>query len=102
MMFPKDNAWRCQEYLDWVKKQPSCISGIAPAGDAHHVKGHGMGGSVKSADWAAIPLTREEHAVLHGYGWQSWEGIHGSQLEHVSRTLGKAIQDGILSIKGEK
>ena len=92
----KYKAWRSETYLAWVKQQPSVISGIEPAGDSHHVKGHGMGGSVKAPDWASIPLTREEHSVLHAYGWQSWEGIHGNQLEHVARTLGKAIQEGII------
>jgi len=97
----KQNAWRCQKYLDWVKTQPSCVSGIEPCGDAHHMKGHGMGGSVKAPDWASIPLTREEHAAIH-LGWQTWEGVHGSQWEHVAKTLGRAIQEGIITIKGMK
>ncbi len=94
----KQKAWRCRKYLDWVKEQPSCVSGL-PADDAHHIKGHGLGGTVKAPDWAAIPLTREEHTNYHFIGLSRWEEKHGSQLEHVAKTLGKAIQAGVISIK---
>ena len=88
-------TWRCQSYLDWVKTLPSCISGW-PSDDAHHLKGHGMGGTIKAPDWATIPLTRDEHRRFHDIGWRTWELQHGSQLEHVARTLSKAIQAGKL------
>ena len=97
-MLTKHKAWRSETYLAWVKQQPSVISGIEPAGDSHHVKGHGMGGSVKAADWATIPPTRGEHSWFHSPagGWQTWEALHGNQLEHIARTLGKAIHEGII------
>ena len=95
MSFPKENAWRCNAYLDWVKSIPSCISG-RPADDAHHIKGHGMGGTTKAPDWATIPLTRDEHQRFHDIGWESWEREYGSQLEHVAKTLGFAIKNGKL------
>lgn len=88
-------TWRCQEYLDWVKTLPSCISG-RPADDAHHIKGHGMGGTVKAPDWAVIPLTREEHSLFHRVGWMTWEIENGNQLELVAKTLGKAMENGKL------
>lgn len=94
----KRKAWRSQKYLDWVKTQPSCISGL-PADDAHHIKSHGMGGTVKAPDWAVIPLTREEHTRFHSMGVVKWEAVFDSQLEYVARTLGKAIEQGIIKIK---
>lgn len=99
----KHKTWRSDKYLEWVKSQPSCISGL-PADDFHHIKGHGMGGSVKAPDWATIPLTREEHSWFHSPagGCITWEKTHGNQLDHVARTLGRALEEGILSIKGEK
>jgi hypothetical protein len=91
----KKKRWESMKYLAYVRTLPSCISeqiGTEP----HHIKGHGFGGSVKAADWAVIPLTRMEHTDLHSRGWQSWEERHGSQLEYVARTLGRAIEEGIL------
>lgn len=94
----KYKTWRSDKYLEWIKTQPSCISGIEPAGDSHHVKGHGMGGSVKAPDYMAIPLTRGEHNNFHSMGWKSWEELHGNQLEHVARTLGMAIENGVFHL----
>ena len=71
-----------------------------PADDAHHTKGHGMGGTVPAPDWAAIPLTRGEHSLLHFVGHNRWEQANGNQLEHVARTLGRAIEEGVITIKG--
>ena len=90
MDLQKKPKWRNKNYTDWVKSQPSCISG-RPADDPHHIKGHGFGGSVKAPDWATIPLTRDEHDLLHNVGWRRWEEVNGSQLEHVARTLGEAV-----------
>ena len=95
MNLTKNKAWRSETYLTWVKQQPSCISGL-PADDPHHIKGHGFGGTVKAPDWATIPLTRVEHTMLHDVGLRTWEDQFGSQLEYVARTLGKAIQEGII------
>lgn len=95
MDLTKRVVWRSRSYLDWVRTLPCVISG-AQGVDPHHVKGHGMGGSVTAPDYMTIPLTREEHTKFHTIGWRSWEKLHGSQLEYVVRTLGKAIEDGIL------
>ena len=93
----KQKAWRSDAYLAWVKQQPSCISG-RPSDDAHHIKLHGFGGTVKAPDWATIPLTRLEHTHWHSVGWVHFEECYGSQLEHVALTLGRAIQEGIIKI----
>lgn len=95
----KQKTWRNEKYLAWVRTQPSCISGM-PADDAHHIKGHGMGGTVKAPDWAVIPLTRGEHTNFHFHTVMDWETINGPQFEHVARTLGRAIELGVLTIKG--
>lgn len=95
----KKQPWRCQAYLDWVKIQPSCISG-APADDAHHMKGHGMGGTVTAPDWAVIPLTRAEHTEFHNVGWKTWEKMYDSQWKLIARTLGRALDQGIIKFNG--
>lgn len=85
IMFPKENAWRSNSYIKWLKLQPSIISGL-PADDPHHIKGHGFGGSVKAPDWAVLPLTRDEHTELHGpQGIEAWEERHGSQVDLLMR-----------------
>ena len=95
MSFQKNKPWRSETYLTWVKQQPSCISGL-PSDDPHHIKGHGMGGTVKPPDWATMPLTRQEHAMFHAVPWTEWEMKHGNQWEHIARTLGRAIHEGII------
>jgi len=42
----KENLVRAKWYTDWVKKQPSAISGL-PADDPHHLIGHMTGGTDK-------------------------------------------------------
>ena len=83
MMFPKENAWRCKRYTDWVKTRPSIVS-QRPAHDPHHIKGYGFGGSVKAPDWAVIPLTRDEHDALHE-DIEAVEETFGTQLELLMR-----------------
>lgn len=84
MNLQKENAWRCKKYTDWVKTQPSVVSG-EQAQDPHHLKGHGFSGSVKAPDWAVIPLTSEEHSELHHIGFKAWEEVNGSQLDLLMR-----------------
>lgn len=71
-MFNKQNNWRNKKYTDWVKQQPSVISGL-PADDPHHLMGNGLTGGTKAPDWAVIPLTRAEHTRLHNIGYKKWE-----------------------------
>jgi len=84
MMFPKENAWRSKKYREWVKQQPSIVSGQYGV-DPHHVIGYGFGSmGSKAPDWAVIPLTRQEHNELHGDRYK-WEERHGTQLELLMR-----------------
>ncbi len=92
LKFPKANHCRSRKYLDWVKQQPSVVSGL-PADDPNHMKGHGMGGSVKPSDLFTFPLTRPEHIEFHNIGWKSWEEKYGNQWEHIARTLAKYIEE---------
>lgn len=88
--------YRNDRYTDWVKSQPSVISG-QPADDPHHLIGHGQGGmGTKSSDLYTIPLTRIEHNELHNIGWKEWESRYGSQWRFVAETLAKAITEGVL------
>lgn len=82
-MIKKQNNWRNKKYTDWVKQQPSVVSGL-PADDPHHIMGHGLTGGTKSPDWAVIPLTRAEHTNLHN-GVRDWEDANGSQLDYLFR-----------------
>lgn len=77
----KDIRWRSKKYIDWVKSQPSIISGNIGC-DPHHIKGHYLTGGVTAPDWAVIPLTRIEHTDLHNIGYKAWEEKHGiSQVD---------------------
>lgn len=86
---------RSQKYLRWVETQPSVISG-RPADDAHHIKGHGYGGTTKPSDYFTIPLTHDEHTHFHNIGWQSWEEKYGSQWKFIAQTLERAVREGVL------
>lgn len=96
MMFPKQRPFRSRRYLDWVKSQPSVISGL-PADDPHHIKVKGYGGT-KTSDLWAIPLTRAEHDELHR-GVEAWEEKHGSQWKFAAETIERAVSAGVLRIR---
>ncbi len=49
---------RSDRYLAFIRKQASAVSGLGPC-DPCHTGPHG--GSQKSSDLSAIPLTRREH-----------------------------------------
>lgn len=92
----KVTAWRSKKYRDWVKTLPSVIS-RKPAGDAHHIKAPGFGGTAKCCDAFVIPLTREEHMEFHQIGRESWERKYGvDQKTAVLRTLEIAFSEGKL------
>jgi len=98
MSLQKDNAWRNEKYLAWVRRQPSVL-GQAGECDPHHLKGHGFGGTVKAPDWAVIPLTRDEHAELHHMGYKAWEDCYGSQADYLLKFMALNFQEiqGFLS-----
>lgn len=89
-MFPKHKRYANRKYLDWVKTLP-CVVCAAPADDAHHIKGAGLGGMArKPPDWAVMPVTRGCHQLIH-------RGAHQDrQWGWVYYTLARARADGIL------
>lgn len=93
MMFPKANHWRSKAYINWVKTLPCCMCGIEPCGDPHHLKGVGnlSGAGMTAPDWAVMPLCRADHARMHASP-ELWK----DQWEYVAKTLGRAIDEGIL------
>lgn len=93
MNLQKENAWRSQTYLDWVKLQPCGICSAVPAGDAHHLRGLGKlgGAKLKAPDQFAMPLCRSCHMEMHRN-----PSLWDQQWEMIARTLGLAIQEGIL------
>lgn len=97
MILAKSTANRCDEYLAWIRSQPSVESGRMGC-VSHHMIGHGRCGTAKTSDFLAIPLTDDEHRRLHDHGWKAWEERNGSQLEHAARMLDRAISQGILTI----
>ena len=116
MPFYKENAWRNDYYLEWVRLLESSLSGKRTETwlhaqnkcDAHHVKGHGFSGTVKAPDYLSFPLTREEHTgekdAFHNCdSYQEWEKIHGvNQLRLCFDTMCKAIDAGVLVVDQER
>ena len=97
MLVLDDSRSKDRKYLDWVKRQPSVISGL-PADDPHHVVGHGFGGmGIKAGDYFSFPLTRQEHTMLHDMGYESWEKRYGSQVIYALKTLEGAVRMGFFS-----
>lgn len=97
MSFQKIKPIKSDAYLEYVRNLPSCISG-RPSDDAHHIKGNGYGGTSKCSDIFTMPLTRDEHTILHNMGWLSWEREFGSQFGYCLRTIEQAIRDGVLNL----
>ena len=95
MMNFKQKKWRSKKYLDFVRSLPCAMCG-RPADDPHHLIGvGGMGGTGTTApDWTAIPLCRGDHGMMH-----SNPELWPDQWEHIARTLGKAIDAGVLDVK---
>lgn len=89
-MHPKYEHYSDEEYLQWIREQPSCVSGLPPPSDPHHVWNTGKKG--KRNDYLAVPLTREEHSWYHSKGHESFEIAYNVSFEHlIIRMLSKYI-----------
>ena len=85
--------YKNRKYLDWVKEQ-ECVVCYAPADDPHHIIGAKMGGmGMKAPDWAVMPVCRRCHTLLH-----EKPDMWGKQWGYVAKTLGKAIEQGVLCV----
>jgi len=100
----KSDPWRCQNYLDWVKSQPSCLTG-KPAHDPHHIIGIGqdIGRNCKPSDLWTMALTRTEHDAFHDHGPKGWEMPYISvenlwQLWYAKQTIDRAFELGVLKL----
>ena len=87
-----DPRWRSRKYLDWVKTLP-CVMCGAPADDPHHIKGVGgmSGAGLTAPDWAVMPVCRQHHDEIHATP-ELWP----NQWEWIARTLGKALEEGVI------
>ncbi|ENV4490819.1 DUF968 domain-containing protein, partial [Shigella flexneri] len=95
MKRPKRRRWVNEKYKRWVKTQPCACCG-KPAGDPHHLIGHGQGGmGTKSHDIFTLPLCREHHNELHADPL-AFEEKHGSQVDLIFRFLDHAFATGVL------
>jgi len=66
-------TWRSERYLAFVRSRPSVVSGSEHNVVAHHVRSLGGGGmGLKPPDWMCLPLTTEEHTILHSVGEQEY------------------------------
>lgn len=90
----KKKAFRSRRYLDWVKQQP-CVMCGAPSDDPHHIISVGgmSGMGMTAPDSMAMPVCRPHHDEIHRTP-ELWE----KQWEWVSRTLDKALRDGVLTL----
>jgi hypothetical protein len=56
-----------REFLDWLKTQPSALSGKTPCDPCHYRTAKNSGVGCKPL-LSAIPLTRDEHRLQHQIG----------------------------------
>ena len=76
-----------RKHMARVADLPCCVCGYQPV-QVHHLIGRNMRGlAQRSHDVFTIPLCGSHHHDLHQYGWRTWERQHGSQLDHLARTL---------------
>jgi hypothetical protein len=82
---PRRRAGACRPYLDWLKLQPCCITGMRSDAsgygvDPAHIKTRGSGGDDL---YNAVPLIRRLHDIQHQMGWpefEKWYGIGAKAL----------------------
>jgi hypothetical protein len=63
----KGNKPNDRAFLDWLKTQPSALTGKTPCDPCHYRTAANSGIGCKPL-WSAIPLTREEHMRQHQVG----------------------------------
>lgn len=63
----KEDKKQDRLFLDWLKTQPSALSGLSPCDPCHYRTAKNSGIGCKPL-FSAIPLTREEHIEQHRIG----------------------------------
>jgi len=91
---PKQKRWYSAKYEKWVREQGCIICG--QPGQVHHAKGIGnlSGVALKAPSWAAMCLCQYHHD-----GVQKYLLNKEYQWEWIGKTLGKAVEEGILILK---
>ncbi len=91
----KTERWRSKKYLDWVRDQDCIRCQAPPRSEAHHIKGVGgySGTGLKAPDSLCMPLCVRCHGVVHRDS-DTWD----KQWQWISRTLERAIREGVLKV----
>ena len=89
-------TYRNPKYLSWVRSQPCCMCGSMYEVQAHHIKGTGnmSGCSLRANDQYTMSLCVDCHCKMH-----SKPELWPDQWEFISRTLGKAVEQGFFGGK---
>lgn len=89
------SRFRSKKYLKWVSEQTCFVCGIMGPAQAHHIKGIGgmSGAGLKAPDWAVMPMCGMCHHAIHN---EPHPEMIYAQWEAIVRTLGQAIDEGIL------
>jgi len=73
---------RSKPYLDFIRNQPCIVSGSDYGVVAHHVRILGNGGTgLKPSDFLTVPLTHENHMLLHSGGERSFYKKHNIDIK---------------------
>jgi hypothetical protein len=69
-------AIRSKKYLKFIRSQPCLVTGQVINVVAHHVRIGFFGAGMKPNDSMCLPLTDEQHRLLHQMGEKSyWERV---------------------------
>ena len=72
-----------EEYLEYIKLQPCCVTGTNVSVDAHHLEAVGMGQNRKKPSqkhFTTVPLSRELHTEVHAIGLNKFQEKYNVQL----------------------
>ena len=93
---------RNKKYLAWVRTLPCCVCCTDRRIDPHHILGTKEGGfNVKSPDIWAVSLCRKCHTELHADPKRFEEKNGITQWEMSSRTMKRAVFEGVLTLNPE-
>ena len=77
---------KCKSHMARVAELPCVVRGTFGV-QVHHIRmANVTGAGQKASDWLTIPLSPEEHALLHK-DIKAWEMRNGRQIDHVCQTL---------------
>ena len=84
----KQKPFTSQRFRRDIVRLIPCVATGYIADDPHHIKGLKRGTAAKD-DRLIIPLTREQHTLLH-HDLKAWERVYGRQIDHCKRVLEQA------------